>query len=288
MLIDRNQYRKAFESYLRNGTPIRRSLKENHPTTHYIWRTKGDGKVRPSHALNDGQVFAWDNPPPTGNPGEDYGCRCWAEPFDAAANEFMTITLEGVEDTGPAWTSLDFIDHYYNGHGQGVILRNTGHLVEVVTTYMERRGENLKGQIADGARKFPSGTFSDDFERAYDMTFVEFSLGHTVIGGKFVGQSQQVGGILKIVGTIDFYQSDEFANPLDFFGEIIDPSQTLLDNLLTLPEERLRNLYGLPPYNPVQPGIDTGDPYPITDSWSATFDGSILLDRGLSAFREQG
>ena len=41
---------------------------------------RGDGKVRPSHAANDGRVFAWDDPPPTGHPGEDYGCR-WAEPY---------------------------------------------------------------------------------------------------------------------------------------------------------------------------------------------------------------
>ena len=39
--------------------------------THYIWRTQGDEKVRPEHAANDGQVFAWDAPPPTGHPGAD-------------------------------------------------------------------------------------------------------------------------------------------------------------------------------------------------------------------------
>jgi len=52
-----------------------------HATTHYIWRTRGDNKVRASHAANNGKIFAWDNPPPTGHPGEDYGCRCTAEPY---------------------------------------------------------------------------------------------------------------------------------------------------------------------------------------------------------------
>ncbi len=51
--------------------------------TLYIWRTMDDEKVRPSHAANDGIVFAWDIPPPTGHPGEEYGCRCWAEPLIA-------------------------------------------------------------------------------------------------------------------------------------------------------------------------------------------------------------
>lgn len=54
---------------------------ENHTTTHYVWRTAGDDKVRSEHAVNDGKVFAWDEPPSTGNPGEAFGCRCWAEPY---------------------------------------------------------------------------------------------------------------------------------------------------------------------------------------------------------------
>ena len=45
--------------------------------------TRGDGKVRPSHQSNDGKIFSWDNPPPTGHPGEDYNCRCRAEPTTA-------------------------------------------------------------------------------------------------------------------------------------------------------------------------------------------------------------
>lgn len=88
-------YKKAFDAYLRRGTPIEWSLKamaqqdelsrkaaaQDHPTTHYIWRTRGDGRVRASHAVNNGRIFSWDNPPPTKHPGEDFGCRCTAEPY---------------------------------------------------------------------------------------------------------------------------------------------------------------------------------------------------------------
>ena len=77
-------YRKAFEQYLRKGTSIEVFLKAAagaHQTPLYVWRTQEDSKVRPSHAANDGKIFAWDNPPPTGNPGEALGCRCWAEPY---------------------------------------------------------------------------------------------------------------------------------------------------------------------------------------------------------------
>ena len=47
----------------------------------YIWRTQDDDKVRISHAKNNGKKFSYDDPPETGNPGDEYGCRCWAEPY---------------------------------------------------------------------------------------------------------------------------------------------------------------------------------------------------------------
>lgn len=50
--------------------------------THYTWRTSLDDRVRPDHASKEGKVFAWDDPPEdTGHPGEDYSCRCTAEPI---------------------------------------------------------------------------------------------------------------------------------------------------------------------------------------------------------------
>ncbi len=86
-------YKKAFDAYLRRGTPIEWSLKAmaallERPTTHYIWRTRGDGRVRASHAANNGRIFSWDNPPPMGHPGEDYNCRCTAEPYVRGESEF--------------------------------------------------------------------------------------------------------------------------------------------------------------------------------------------------------
>lgn len=62
----------------------------------YIWRTTGDDRVRPSHAEKDGKKFRWDDPPAdTGHPGEDYQCRCVAEPVlgplvEAAIEEEVT------------------------------------------------------------------------------------------------------------------------------------------------------------------------------------------------------
>lgn len=63
----------------------------------YTWRTVGDNEVRgsdpsdqTSHVLLDGQVFTWAkgasqtgqiSAPGAMHPGEDYNCRCTAEPF---------------------------------------------------------------------------------------------------------------------------------------------------------------------------------------------------------------
>lgn len=48
----------------------------------YRWVTSGDERVRETHRMKNGQVFEWSNPPAdTGHPGEDYQCRCYAEPI---------------------------------------------------------------------------------------------------------------------------------------------------------------------------------------------------------------
>ena len=46
----------------------------------YIWRSVADGADRATHLANNGKRFRWDDPPATGHPGEDYQCRCTAEP----------------------------------------------------------------------------------------------------------------------------------------------------------------------------------------------------------------
>lgn len=49
-IIHTQAYRKAFDLYLCKGVPIELSLKaalQEHPTTHYIWRTKKGGELAP-------------------------------------------------------------------------------------------------------------------------------------------------------------------------------------------------------------------------------------------------
>ena len=72
--------------------------------TQYVWRTSGDGDVRPDHRALNGKVFSYDDPPVVNasevrrgraerreHPGTDYQCRCTAEPV-----------IPGFDETPPA------------------------------------------------------------------------------------------------------------------------------------------------------------------------------------------
>ncbi len=64
---------------------INKALRENAESGRaYVWRTVGDGKVRSAHAAHAGKIFRWNENIDGGHPGEDYNCRCWAEPYMTA------------------------------------------------------------------------------------------------------------------------------------------------------------------------------------------------------------
>lgn len=44
--------------------------------TRYRWQTVGDDRVRDEHEALEGQIFAWDDPPAEGHPGQPIQCRC--------------------------------------------------------------------------------------------------------------------------------------------------------------------------------------------------------------------
>ena len=109
-------------------------ISENRTTARYIWRTRGDGKVRPEHAANDGKIFAWDEPPSTGHPGQEFGCRCWAEPYKEGELQERSsqVVTYAAPDALPAWSGARFGAHYFLGGGTPVFLHEIGHLQNVI------------------------------------------------------------------------------------------------------------------------------------------------------------
>ena len=285
MIIDRQVYRKAFVEYLRKGTPVMWSIKQERPTTHYIWRARGDGKVRSAHAEREGQVFSWNDPPEGGHPGEDYSCRCRAEPYFPEVSEHLELSVDGIR-TKSGWSSSDFVNHYFNGLGRGVTLSEIGHSRKIIEAFIVLRGEAIKQQIARAARDSRSGSVSYNFENTYNMTGVVFSTGNTTIGGSFSGRSSEKNGILSIEGSLDFYLHDEFADPLDIGVEVDDysPGSILYDNIHKPLDDYLRGRGGLPSSGRQRLGVRESVPYSITGQWSGSLEGQIYTNPSRSRY----
>jgi len=79
--------------------------------TRYIWRTSLDERVRPRHAELEGTIQDWKKPPivdsktgRTAHPGEDFQCRCTAEPIlddVLAAAEGRPPVIPKSQEKGP-------------------------------------------------------------------------------------------------------------------------------------------------------------------------------------------
>lgn len=71
----------------RTATALVQARAEHVGSEFYIWRSSGDGDVRPDHKRLNGKAFRWDSPPVAdeksgarAHPGMIYNCRCYAEP----------------------------------------------------------------------------------------------------------------------------------------------------------------------------------------------------------------
>jgi len=191
-----------------------------HPTTHYIWRTRDDSKVRASHAANNGKIFEWETPPPTDHPGEDYGCRCWAEPYNPKLEEADFQSVISAVDDQPRWSLKEFFDHYFNGKGDLVTLRKIGHLQPIIDHVASTIYRRVRAQIINKARNVVSGAITDDFINSYSFYGVSWAHGDSTLAGEIHGGVTQQGQFLIISVTVEYKFSDMFE---DIFGVDAEP-----------------------------------------------------------------
>lgn len=189
--------------------------KEEHPTTHYIWHTQGDDKVRASHAANNGKIFAWNNPPATGHPGKDYNCRCWAENYNPMIKEVFSHHIISSVNDGPRWGWDEFFDHYFHGDGAAVTLSQIGHLQAIIDHAELKIVPKLRTQVAQKAREVVSGVIDDYFKNSYSFYGVSWAHGDSTVRGDFLGNVKKYGEFLIIELIVDYHFSDIFE---DIFG----------------------------------------------------------------------
>lgn len=163
-----------------------------------------------------------------------------------------------------------------------------GHSQKIISAFIDRRGEALKGQIASAARNARGGSVSYNFENAYDMIGIIFSIGDTTIGGSFSGQSVEQNGIIELSGNLDLHLNDECADPLDVGVEVdgYHPGSILYDNIHKPLNDYLRGRTGLPTGGPQRLGVRDGKPYSITGTWSGSVKGRIYADATRSRYTE--
>jgi SPP1 gp7 family putative phage head morphogenesis protein len=240
--------------------------REGRTTTHYIWRTQGDGNVRPSHAANEGKIFAWDNPPPMGNPGEAFGCRCWAEPHEGEEGELQErssqVVTFAMPDATSAWNDDDLKYHYFNGNGRDLSLGHIGLLQGVINyarTQVQKSGGSIFDRVARKifaeARLNGEGSFKSAFGTNYDFSGFLFSFGDSTVEGDAQVNVVEKEEFLIITAGIYYTFWDEYKDPFDIYDVI-----------------------------PVDIESPWGSPYKIMDAWSAHLEAIIKKDSSQSKY----
>lgn len=134
------------------------------PEGQYIWRTVEDDKVRGSHAQYNRTIRDWNDSP---DPGEDFNCRCWAEPVNTVG--LTQKIISEIYDLSDSWGNIEFLWYFYFGSGRDVKLPQMG-LFEPVIKHAERiMFDRVKNQVADKAKKTGSGTFTGSWNNSYEF-----------------------------------------------------------------------------------------------------------------------
>jgi hypothetical protein len=150
--------------------------------------------VRDSHAELDGTVRDLADSP---DPGEEFNCRCWAEPVNEAQGLRQEV-ISSINDAQERWTDMDFVLHFFFGGGKEKTLEEIGLLGPVIDHAKQIMFDNVLAQVADRARLTKDGPFTGSWNNSYPFGDVVFSLGGVTIKGRFGGTVKKVEKTLVI------------------------------------------------------------------------------------------
>ncbi|MCI5049111.1 MAG: minor capsid protein [Rickettsiales bacterium] len=223
------QTRSLIDTLMRKMSRMSNEQQQAEGYTHYIWHTVGDNRTRSSHAANDGKVFAWNNPPETGHPGDDYNCRCWAEPYRVPSEEnlpfWRQVIIDAIENhlrTRSKWDSIDMALYFYIA-SRGITLNEIGHLEDVRRYYEEHYRDRFYTQIIDNSEDKLDGSFSDTFETSYSFKDLFFAYGDATMTGMFEGQIiTDTSGKRNVSGYIQYRFYDLFTDPASLRSNAVE------------------------------------------------------------------
>lgn len=187
----------------------------------YIWRTRGDAKVRGAHAKRDGKTYRWDTPPKGGHPGEAFGCRCWAEAvpvsLKGSVHTKLTQTLTtSVQDNPNKWNSADFTKHFYVGKGKTVTLSEIGYLGDVIEVVQRVVYPRLENQIIEIIKNSNGENFEYSTSNSYkELGKIKHELGSGTIKSFTKGKITRTHNKTYIEGIVSYEYYDEFTDPAD-------------------------------------------------------------------------
>ncbi len=181
----------------------------------FIWRTMEDSKVRSSHQELDGKVFDWESQ--SQKPGEEYGCRCYAEFVDGDRAEKYGRMVPYMKNgkyephfiTTKTQESLDKIADWY----QNQYKNSKENKKDMIPYYGNLPSDTLDKNIKRAKDSILESTlrsapyFSADYKREYnDYALADFGNFNYGAVGAAEGWSQST---LLWAGDVDQFGGDD-------------------------------------------------------------------------------
>ncbi len=223
----------------------------------YIWRTVGDSKVRDSHAELDGTVRDLAD---SLDPGEEFNCRCWAEPVNCDKEIITQNVTSEINDAEP-WSWIDYANHYWNGGDEAVTLSEIGYLGGVIGFAEGEIFPRVSEQVAALAREIEQGSLYYTTERDYEFEGVSYPLGGAIVTSETIGSVEISGKCLIIDAEVTYNFSDTFTDILDIRENVIKEIGTSDPNHPAFDDYRWTEFWGT--Y------------FDITDTWTTKMSGII-------------